>query len=139
MTTDDFQIVADVLAQSYMARRLEHAVEVGRIAGPQSWCGRQLARLRDVALRGDFATRIRSMGLLLLAALVTRDVLTLFVPRLVRPALSPILQTDVLVVSLVLLTMAPAVERAWRWSRLRAVVGAHRTSAATPTEGAARR
>jgi hypothetical protein len=67
----------------------------------------------------DAVTRVRLVGVLLLTAAVTQQVLLYLVPSLLRPALSGIVRVEVHIASLVLIGAAPWLVRAWHGSRLR--------------------
>src|SRR4051794_25804955 len=108
MAIDDFQAVANTIARSRIATVLSNAAAVLNVALSRSWCWRQIVRLGTAGTHADGITKLRLTGTALLAATITQQVLTLKVPSWLRPAFSPVLTVDVMMLSIALVLAAPA-------------------------------
>jgi hypothetical protein len=119
---DEFHDLVRAVSGSQIARTMARATAVFTRGLPCSWCGRRMAWFsRGIAGLGAAASA-RSIGILLLAAVVTYGMLLTLVPPLARPAVPRLLTLDVLLLSAVLIGAARSLERAWPSSWLRRMV-----------------
>ena len=119
MSTDDFQDVARVVAQSAVARALGRATGAVRAAAAQSLgarvidrAGRRMAGVSPIA-------RVRLAGVLLLTAIVVHQVLLQLVPAFLRPNAPSLAGVEGAMAAFVLIAAAPWLARAWPDSRVR--------------------
>src|SRR5450756_2234416 len=122
MSTDDFQDVARVVAQSGVARTIGGGIDALREAAHSFWARRCERLSRRVGSMAPVA-RVRLLGVLLLTATVTHQLLLAFVPAFLRPAATRWLAVEGAVPALILIGAAPLLERAWPGSRLRRILG----------------
>jgi hypothetical protein len=119
MSPDEFTDVSRVIAGSFPGRLFRAAAAGVRAAGPRSVLGAVFIRTRSELARMSSGERIRLAGVMLLTAAVTHDVLVGLVPAIVRPGAPRAIRGAAAVIGLAMMLLAPALERAWKTSRLR--------------------
>jgi hypothetical protein len=123
MSTDEFRDVARVVSSSNVARLLRGISEAIRNAARRSTVAAGWARVWGPIADGPADRRVRLAGIMLLFATATHTALLAFIPPFVRPAPLRLLRVAVVAASMVLISAAPALVRAWPASRLRRMIG----------------
>lgn len=119
MGADRFEDVSRVVAGSLPARALRHAAAGARASAPSSRAAGAFIRARHILKAIPSSERIRLSGVVLLTTALTHDALLRFVPEIVRPAVPRSVRVAAALTGLAMLLLAPALERAWRMSRIR--------------------
>ena len=119
MPADQFDDVARIVRASWPARILRRAAAGGRAALPRSVAGLMFMGARRRILEVSPADRVRLGGLVVLTAAISHDVLLRLVPEITRPGLPRALRLGAGVIGLLMMLLAPALERAWRTSTVR--------------------